>query len=213
MSENFDNKIKELIPFFSKVYYFNKLHTVREYPAKRPTGLRKKTVEKGDLIDLGAEEYSLLWLIETLSISDYKRTVEIENPYDKTVIKIDCCEQDFLKKTYFWRKPVINNEEQANYFESRFRYLLDTLKTVDLVSSLPDNDQNKNKSLEYITRQGQICLEDLRKERFLELKTILRLSGVNLKQLNTILEKFQILSDEAMKTIFEEISIDRNKNN
>ncbi len=202
-NEELSQTIEKLLPYFSKIYYFNKLHRLREYPVVKPIG-SEKNFQIGEKVFLGAEEFSLLWLLETLVDSSYKKntTIKIMVEGILEIQHVDCCERNFLEQIFLWRKSA--NEKTLKKYKNKFNRIMKRLRATGIID-YEDDENNTKKHVIYLTEDGEKCLVDLRKERVLQLKGIFELSTIQPHEFNRLLTEFENLSNKTWEIIFKEI--------
>lgn len=152
-----DEKLAELLPAFSKIYYFIKPHSYREYPRIRESG-RFKITKKEPSVRLEAEDYSVLWLIQ-MFCGKSKHCLEID-----------------VKKAFLWKR-----HGDINKFTDTI------IPKLDCAGLINKSFSNRNgKPMLELTEEGINLLNKLEEERIVGLKELFTVGLNSLNKLNEI---------------------------
>lgn len=188
LNKQLKETINNLLPFFSKLYFFNKLHRIRESPVLKPQGKIKK-LQAGDIVCLGAEEFSVLWLIESIIESVDKKPIEINNK------ETFCCDRSLLEQFFLWRKSP-RNDQALNTFNNKFKSIIRKLQATEMID-YEDDEENKKKHLLYLTDKGVELLRDLKEERAGQLAGILTQSTIKPNEYKRLEEEFFNMAERS----------------
>ncbi len=187
--ESLSDSMETILPYFSKLYFFNKLHHVRERTVRKAQG-RRPGLQAEDKLLLGPEEFSLLWLIDTLADKELE-----------TMNGVKCCEKTVLHQAYIWRKDPSTDKELKkanNRFDSIIRKLLAT-ELIDY-----EDDKDPRKHVYYVLRDGNSLLDSLREERVGQLSRIFSLGTIKSEEYSRIEKEFKKIAEAAWKILRDE---------
>ena len=182
--------VEKLLPFFSQLYFFNKLHKERKFVIEKPQAV-SGLMKKGKTIFLGAQDFSLLWLIDALATES-----------DDSVPGM-YCEQTLVQQFYLWRRAPETRKETVTA-NNRFNFLLKRLMAVDLID-YEDHPNTKRKHAIYLKPKGTSLLLDLKKERTIQLVRVFGLSKLKRTEQNRLIREFEGMAKKAWETLHSEI--------
>jgi hypothetical protein len=191
---NLSQTVERILPYFSKLYFFNRLHRERKFVVvKRQavSGLKKE----GKEIVLNAQDFSLLWLIGTLATESHD---SVPSMY---------CEQTLVQQFYLWRRSPEDHDEAVTA-NNRFNFLMKRLMAVDLID-YEDHPETKRKHAIYLKPKGTALLQDLKDERAKQLIRVLGLGKLKRTEQNRLVREFGGMAQKAWEILHTEIESEK----